>query len=79
MFVCNCNPFGDDKAETFLKNKAGELVTMREIYKECTGGMNPKCGIACVPRLREMVRNHNRAANDSAVFMPLETFSNEPG
>lgn len=75
MFICNCNPFSDQKAEAYLETRRGEIVTMREIYKNCANGANPKCGIACVPRLRDMTRKHNRAVHDGAVFIdPVEEY-----
>lgn len=75
MYVCHCNPFSEKDAQTYLESKAGQTVTLRDIYKGCTGGAKPPCGIACIPRLTAMLEKHNRAieVNNGAVSKSLES------
>lgn len=76
MYVCHCNPFSDKDAQAYLETKAGQKVRLRELYQACTGGARPPCGIACIPRLKEIVQNHNRAVggDNGAVDNSLDDF-----
>ncbi|MCD8520563.1 MAG: hypothetical protein LRY57_04680 [Alphaproteobacteria bacterium] len=61
MLICNCNPFNEDDVKAFLKDKKGLPVTLSEVYRECSGGAAIRCGIACIPRLTDIIEEHNRA------------------
>lgn len=65
MLVCNCNPFSEKDVENYLATKAGQKVRLRDVYRACTGGAKPPCGIACIDRLEKRLEIHNSAIGDT--------------
>jgi len=69
MYVCLCNPFTDKDVKAALAHP-DIRNTPAQIYKSCSGGVQPCCG-SCVCVIKDMIVDHQSASGVQKIIDDL--------
>lgn len=59
MKVCICNNFNDKAVQQYLDERRDEKIKLSDLYKICSEGRKPQCGICVREYLKDIVQAHN--------------------